>query len=46
MIHFLYKWGWERLILMMAKALNADLASWFLVKVVLTWEKNDLSEKW
>lgn len=26
---FLYKWGWERLILMMAKALNADIASWF-----------------
>jgi glycosyltransferase involved in cell wall biosynthesis len=26
---FLYKWWWERLILMMAKALNADLASWF-----------------
>lgn len=29
---FLYKWGWERLILMMAKALNADLASWFFSK--------------
>jgi len=26
---FLYKWGWERLILMMWKALNADIASWF-----------------
>lgn len=26
---FLYKWGWERLILMMAKALDADLASGF-----------------
>lgn len=26
---FLYKWWWERLILMMAKALWADLASWF-----------------
>jgi len=26
---FLYKWGWERLILMMAKSLNADLASGF-----------------
>jgi len=26
---FLYKWGWERLILMMAKALNADIASGF-----------------
>ena len=29
---FLYKWGWERLILMMAKILNADLASWFFSK--------------
>jgi hypothetical protein len=29
---FLYKWGWERLILMMAKALKADLASWFFSK--------------
>lgn len=26
---FLYKWGWERLILMMAKALWADIASGF-----------------
>jgi glycosyltransferase involved in cell wall biosynthesis len=26
---FLYKWGGERLILMMWKALNADIASWF-----------------
>lgn len=26
---FLYKWGWERLIMMMAKALKADIASWF-----------------
>ncbi len=26
---FLYKWWWERLILMMAKALNADIASGF-----------------
>lgn len=29
---FLYKWGWERLILMMAKSLNSDLASWFFSK--------------
>lgn len=29
---FLYKWGWERLILMMAKALKADLASGFFSK--------------
>ncbi len=26
---FLYKWGWERLIMMMWKALKADIASWF-----------------
>ena len=26
---FLYKWGGERLILMMGKALRADIASWF-----------------
>ena len=26
---FLYKWGGERLILMMAKALKADIVSWF-----------------
>jgi len=26
---FLYKWGGERLILMMGKALKADIASWF-----------------
>ena len=29
---FLYKWWWERLILMMAKSLNADLASGFFSK--------------
>lgn len=29
---FLYKWGWERLILMMAKSLNSDLASGFFSK--------------
>lgn len=29
---FLYKWGWERLILMMAKTLNADIASGFFSK--------------
>ncbi len=26
---FLYKWWWERLITMMGKVLNADIASWF-----------------
>lgn len=29
---FLYKWWWERLILMMGKALKADIASWFFSK--------------
>lgn len=29
---FLYKWGWERLILMMGKTLWADIASWFFSK--------------
>ncbi len=38
---FLYKWGWERLILMMAKALKADLASWFFSK----WSF-DLRKEW
>ena len=27
---FLYKWGWERLMIMMQKALNCDLATWFI----------------
>lgn len=38
---FLYKWGWERLILMMAKSLNADLASGFFSK----WSF-DLRKEW
>lgn len=38
---FLYKWWWERLILMMAKALKADLASWFFSK----WSF-DLRKEW
>ena len=29
---FLYKWGWERLIIMMQKVLNSDLATWFVSK--------------
>jgi len=29
---FLYKWGWERLMIMMQKALNCDLATWFVSK--------------
>lgn len=38
---FLYKWWWERLILMMAKALEADLASWFFS----SWSF-DLRKEW
>ena len=38
---YLYKWGWERLILMMAKALEADLASGFFS----TWSF-DLRKEW
>lgn len=38
---FLYKWWWERLILMMWKALNADIASWFFSK----WSF-DLRKEW
>ena len=38
---FLYKWGWERLILMMAKALDSDLASGFFSE----WSF-DLRKEW
>ena len=38
---FLYKWWWERLILMMAKVLEADIASWFFSK----WSF-DLRKEW
>ncbi len=38
---FLYKWGWERLILMMAKTLKSDLASGFFSK----WSF-DLRKEW
>lgn len=38
---FLYKWWWERLILMMAKALKSDLASWFFSE----WSF-DLRKEW
>ena len=27
--HFLYYWGWERLVSLLAKGLDADLATWF-----------------
>lgn len=37
----LYKWGWERLVILMAKILGADLASGFFSKV---WF--DLKELW
>jgi glycosyltransferase involved in cell wall biosynthesis len=38
---FLYKWWWERLILMMAKALDADIASGFFSR----WSFN-LRDEW
>jgi len=38
---FLYKWGWERLVLMMWNALDADIASWFFSKASF-----DLRESW
>ena len=38
---FLYKWGWERLIIMMAKALDADIASGFFSR----WSFN-LRDEW
>lgn len=38
---FLYKWGWERLVIMMAKALKADIASWFFSR----WSF-DLRREW
>lgn len=38
---FLYKWWWERLVLMMAKILKSDLASWFFSK----WSF-DLRKEW
>jgi len=38
---FLYKWGWERLMIMMQKALSCDLATWFVSK----WSF-DLKAEW
>ena len=38
---FLYKWGWERLILMMWKILKSDIASWF----ISSWSF-DLRKQW
>ena len=38
---FLYKWGWERLMIMMQKALKSDLATWFVSK----WSF-DLKAEW
>lgn len=41
---FLYKWGWERLIMMMWKALNADIASGFFDKNSFNLRENGF--KW
>ena len=38
---FLYKWWWERLMIMMQKALKSDLATWFISK----WSF-DLKRQW
>ena len=38
---FLYKWGWERLMIMMQKALKSDLATWFISKGSF-----DLKKEW
>lgn len=54
---FLYKWWWERLIMMMAKSLKADIASWFfsagsfdLRKEWFEWKmisiSNEIFAKW
>jgi len=37
---FLYKWGWERLIMMMGKALKSDIASGFFDKNSFNLRKN------
>lgn len=49
---FLYKWGWERLIMMMGKALKADIASGFfssgsfdLRKEWFEWKMIDVSSE-
>lgn len=49
---FLYKWWWERLVIMMAKILWADIASWFfsswsfdLRKEWFTWKMISLSSE-
>lgn len=41
---FLYKWGWERLIILMAKILNSNLATWFFAK--WWFDLKDFSFKW
>lgn len=38
---FLYKWWWERLIMMMAKSIKSDIASWFFS----SWSF-DLRKEW
>ena len=42
---FLYKWGWERLILMMGKALNSDIASGFFSKGSFNLRKEGFTGK-
>jgi len=42
---FLYKWWWERLILMMAKLLKADIASWFFSKGSFDLQKEGFNGK-
>ncbi len=42
---FLYKWGWERLMIMMQKALNCDLATWFVSKGSFDLKKEWVSGK-
>ena len=42
---FLYKWGWERLIMMMWKSLDADIASWFFDENSFDLRKNGFNWK-
>ncbi len=42
---FLYKWGWERLMIMMQKALNCDLATWFVSKWSFDLKKEWINQK-
>ncbi len=42
---FLYKWGWERLMIMMQKALNCDLATWFVSKGSFDLKRQGVNRK-